>query len=72
MMDDLIKLFENFPRELMSDRDLENLNFRSIASLRNDRWKGKPLIPHFKVGKNVRYWKKDVISFLKENRVEPR
>jgi len=63
------ELLKDIKKEFLSDRDLDGIGIRDESTLRNDRWQGKSLIPHFKVGKNIRYWKKDVIEYLKANRV---
>jgi len=56
-------------KELLSEKDLEIMGGRSAQSWRNDRWSGKNLIPYIKIGKNVRYRKKDVLDFLEKNTV---
>jgi len=55
--------------ELLSERHLESINFRSADAFRNDRWSGNNLISYIKIGKNVRYRKQDVIEFLERNTV---
>jgi hypothetical protein len=55
-------------KEFLADKDIDELGLRGSSTSRNDRWKGEPIFPHFKVGKNVRYWKKDIVKFLKQNR----
>ena len=56
-------------KELSSEKDLECIGFRSAQALRNDRWSGNNLIRYIKIGKNVRYRKKDILDFLEKNTV---
>jgi hypothetical protein len=54
-------------KEFYSERDIEKLGIRSAAALRNDRWQGNNILPFIKVGKNIRYRKKDVLDFMEKH-----
>ena len=56
-------------KELLSEKELAALGSRSEQSWRNDRWSGKNLIPYIKIGKNVRYRKKDILEYFEKNTV---
>ncbi len=62
------KALEDLP-ELLSEKQIEAINARSAQALRNDRWAGRSIFPYIKIGKNVRYRKKDVLEFLEKNTV---
>ena len=56
-------------KEFMTERELENMGIRSAQTLRNDRWSGQNILPFVKIGKSIKYKRKDVLDFLKKNTV---
>jgi hypothetical protein len=54
-------------KELLTEKDIENLGLRAASTLRNDRWRGISRIPFLKIGNSVRYRKEDVIKFIENN-----
>jgi predicted DNA-binding transcriptional regulator AlpA len=40
-------------------------------TLRNRRSKGEGP-PYYKIGRSVRYWSEDLISYIRERKIEPR
>ena len=56
-------------KAFLTEREVAELGIRSRQALRNDRWLGRGL-PFYRVGRSVRYLKKDVAAYLKRNRVK--
>lgn len=54
----------------LTEKEIEALGIRSAAALRNDRWKGRNVIPYVRVGKSIKYLVKDVRTFIERNRSE--
>ena len=54
-------------KELLTEKDIENLGLRAASTLRNERWRGISRIPFIKIGRSVRYRKADVIKFIEDN-----
>jgi hypothetical protein len=73
-MNDATKLIREALRELdkefLSERDMYRAGIRSEQSLRNDRWSGKNIFPYYKIGKNVRYLKSEVLEVLEQNKFD--
>jgi hypothetical protein len=54
-------------KELLTEKDIENLGLRAASTLRNERWQGISRIPFIKIGRSVRYRKEDVLKFIEDN-----
>jgi hypothetical protein len=54
---------------LFTPKEVAAMGFFSEPTLRNQRVKGTGL-PYVKIGRSVRYRRDDLISFLKEGRVQ--
>ena len=57
----------NIKKEFLTEKDVENLGLCSASTLRNERWRGISRIPFIKIGRSVRYRKKDVLKYIEEN-----
>lgn len=55
---------------LYSEREVAQMGFKSAKALRNDRYSGVG-IPWIRVGRSIRYHKRDLIRFMNDNRVVP-
>lgn len=56
---------------LLTEDDVAALLGISAYTLKNDRSRGKIIIPYVKIGRLVRYRIEDVQSFIEENRKVP-
>jgi len=56
-------------KEFLTEKEIEKMGIRSASACRNDRWSGRNLIPYVRIGKNIRYKKKDILDFLAKNTV---
>lgn len=63
MADEQRKLF-------FSEKELEAMGLWSAGTLRNHRVKGIGL-PYVRVGRTIRYSRKDLLEYLKANRLKP-
>jgi hypothetical protein len=52
----------------ITEKDVSFITHRALSTLRNDRFKGRG-IPYSKIGRSVRYSRKDVINFMESRRI---
>lgn len=53
----------------ITEKEVSALTGRAIQTLRNDRFKGTGF-PYIKLGKSVRYDKREIISIMENSKVE--
>jgi hypothetical protein len=54
--------------EYLNETEVGHLTKRALSTLRNERFNRRG-IPYIKIGKSVRYNKKDVIDFMEQRKV---
>jgi len=56
-------------KAFLTEKEVAELGIKSRQALRNDRWLGRG-INYYRVGRSIRYFKKDIAAYLKRNRVK--
>ena len=58
----------DFEKELLTEKDIEQLGLFSASTLRNERSKNRiPRLPYIKLGRSVFYQKEDVLTYIRKN-----
>jgi predicted DNA-binding transcriptional regulator AlpA len=64
------KLMENLPKYL-NEKEVSEITGIALPTLRNARFNRRG-IPHYKVGRSVRYSLEDVVDFMESRKIIPK
>ncbi len=56
----------------IDEREVARITSFSLSTLRNERCTRRLKIPHYKVGRSVRYKFSDIIDFMEAHRIDPK
>ncbi len=57
--------------QYVDEREVAKITGFSLSTLRNERCTRRLKIPHYKVGRSVRYKISDILDFMESHRIEP-
>jgi len=57
--------------QYIDERAVAKITGFSLSTLRNERCTSRLKIPHYKVGRSVRYKISDILDFMESHRIEP-